>query len=117
MQEVGADREMRQKINVYKRQEGASNLDEEMVDLEQDDDDDQQVKLDELLDGLALDSGPDLDEDGDYYSQGWSPEGERAAKDGIGYFGREAARVVQQNESAVPVTGNQFSKEFILDDH
>jgi len=89
-----------------------------------DDDDDQEVKLDELLDGLVLDEGPDkgdrpnsdgdleVDEDGELFGL---EEGEKAAKDGINYVGREAARQMKDKDGAVPAStfGEQYDvKDF-----
>jgi len=98
-------------------------------DDDDDDEDDQQVQLDELLDGLVLDDGPDKpdanaaamkkdvdeDDDEDFWAMGalGAEEGEKAAKDGITYVGREEARQVRDKESAVPVSGNAFGKDFM----
>lgn len=105
MQEVEADREMRLNINLY-RSETAKSLpvdrgamsvsDEER----EEDEDDQQVKLDELLEGLALDAGPDVPEVDDVHEV---EEGQRAQNDGISYVAREAARSVRVKDVAVPV--------------
>ena len=105
-----------------------------------DDEDDQEVKLDELLDGLVLDSGPDAEDmiagntAGAGANAAISPpqgqqqqdheeamieeffaEGEKAAKDGIAYVGRDDARHLRDKETAVPLS--EFGKEFaFLDD-
>jgi nonsense-mediated mRNA decay protein 3 len=122
MQEVEADREMRQNINLYrsgptKKQPSTTAGDDEHENAEEDDhDDDQQVKLDELLDGLALDAGPDEDlvdapqPDGGDGGQVEFEEGKRALKDGISYVDREAGRAVRGKEVAihVPSLGDGF---------
>mmetsp|Transcript_18278 Transcript_18278/g.25358 ORF Transcript_18278/g.25358 Transcript_18278/m.25358 type:complete len:633 (+) Transcript_18278:85-1983(+) len=95
------------------------------------DDDDQQVQLDELLDGLVLDDGPDKpdakaaalkkdgggddDDDEKFWEMGAiaGEEGDKAAKDGLTYVGREEARQVRDKESAVPVSGNAFGQDFM----
>jgi nonsense-mediated mRNA decay protein 3 len=111
MQEVEADREMRQNINLYrsglaKKPYSMTTSDNENEDAVEDDDD-QQVKLDELLDGLALDATPDVDlpdpplnaEDDHLEFE----EGRRALRDGISYVDREAARSVRGKEVAIHV--------------
>ncbi len=139
MQEVEADREMRNNMNLYKNEallakqvvktaSANKNVDEE------EDEDDIQVKLEELLDGLDLDAEPDKpsvkssdkkkktknndeDED-DTMDQGdfMLEEGQKAAQDGIAYVGREEARRVKQKDVAVPVPGNAFGMDYDLKD-
>ena len=127
LQEVEADKEMRSRMNLYKSEYIARKLvnnEEIKVEGEADDDesiDDQEVRLDELLDGLVLDGGTDSqanglekvmemeeDENGDVLLE----EGERAAKDGLGFIQKDDARNMQTKEAAVPV-GNSFDKEFM----
>ena len=127
MQEVEADREMRHNMNLYKSgvvKQKSDGLDQEgqgsSGDHEDDDeDDDQKIRLEELLDALALDAGPDDDMDDDDEGNGVGvvyEEGEKAAKDGINYVGREAARSVRDKEAAVPVSGGALDKELTFDD-
>jgi nonsense-mediated mRNA decay protein 3 len=114
MQEVEADKEMRHNINLYKSEMALKKKqpDEEVEggsddDLDEDEDeDDQKVQIDELLDGLCLDAGPDPQEavgDVDEFNE-LLMEGEKAAKDGITYVAREDARNVQAKDVATPVT-------------
>lgn len=132
MQEVEADRDMRTNINLYKSdiiaaksvQTGDCDMnDEDNENAENDDDeDDQQVKLEELLDRLALDTPPDEpdimdkhvgaddDDDDDDFGLHQVVEGEKAAKDGLKYVGKEQSRSVQSKDIAVPVSN--LSKEF-----
>jgi nonsense-mediated mRNA decay protein 3 len=144
LREVEADKEMRSQMNLYKseqlkKQKSAEDAMKEedaddtkkatqtkarhetnTDDDDDDEEDDQEVKLDELLDGLVLDEGPDqedqpgdnLDDDGEFFGL---EEGEKAAKDGIKYVGREAARQVKAKEGAVPASsfGAQYDvKDF-----
>jgi len=123
LREVEADKEMRRNMNLYKSELLAKKKAEddggEGVDANEneddDDDDDQQVRLDELLDGLVLDDGPDkvmegaTDADGMQYFE----EGDKAAKDGIAYSGRDEARQMENKDAAVPVSGNVFGKEYM----
>jgi nonsense-mediated mRNA decay protein 3 len=114
MQEVEADKDMRQNMNLYQNEYIKKKAEEEQDDEE--DEDDQQVALDELLDGLALKSGPDLEaepkaepmaaEDIQFFA-----EGEKAAKDGIKYVSREDARNIRDKETAVHISG-ELAKEF-----
>jgi nonsense-mediated mRNA decay protein 3 len=121
LREVEADKEMRINMNLYKTEIAMKKLEGgENASVDEDDDDDQQVKLDELLDGLVLDDGPDkdmkdveLDEDllwGGIDQIGMLEEGEKAAKDGIAYTGREDAQNVKEKDSAMPVQsfGQQY---------
>lgn len=121
MQEVEADKDMRANMNLYKSEyvakkiEGDEVDDEEDNDDDEDDDDDQKVTLDELLDGLALDDGPDIQdqavaaataEGGDSViddSMFTFVEGEKAMKDGITYIPREDARHVKNKDTPVPI--------------
>lgn len=121
LREVEADKEMRLNMNLYKT--------EVAMKMEDDDDnksttpdyeDDQKVRLDELLDGLVLDDGPDkkmkdfeINEDlpwGGIDQHGILEEGEKAAKDGITYAGREESQNIKDKDSAMPVQsfGDQF---------
>jgi len=129
LRELEADREMRDRVNLYKHEEVIKKK-EQAGDLEADDDadvDDQKIRLDELLDGLALDQGPDVgaagqqdqdmqpqfDEDQPYGGQyDFSvEEGARARQDGIGFIDRDTK--VEQKTVAVPV--QQFGTEFMKD--
>ena len=124
MQEVEADREMRSQMNLYKQDMVAKkgNDEDAMNDGNQeeddDDEDDQQIKLDELLDNLVLDAGPDDENDqqaeievdnSTYYMS--RQEGEKAAKDGIGYVGRDAARQIQNKDTAI--AKESFDEDFM----
>jgi hypothetical protein len=82
-------------------------------DDDDDDSDDQRVRLEELLDGLALDDGPDaIDINLDVNDNGLldQEEGTRATRDGITYVGREDSRRVQNKDVARAVS--QFGQEF-----
>jgi nonsense-mediated mRNA decay protein 3 len=129
MQEVEADKEMRQNMNVYrsetfkKAEENPESMDTEVGaeadgddDDDDDDDDDQKIHLDELLDGLALDAGPDPEpmiaaEEGEVDFV----EGERAKKDGITYVARGDARLVRERDTAVPVADGVLGEEYNFD--
>ncbi len=119
MREVEADKEMRSQMNLYKSEQLKIKTVEQNDDAmkEEDDEeeeDDQEIKLDELLDGLAMDAGPDEEDDQaaeEFFGQ---EEGEKAAKDGINYVGREEARQVRDKEGAVPQS--EFGKNFELKD-
>jgi len=122
--EMDADKEMRAAINLYKEDIKSKKTDECEVTMEEepdaDVDDDQEVKLEELLDGLALDKGPD----GELAAANPVPlaaeeifaatveEGERAARDGLTYIGRDSAKQIPDKESAVPVDGTKFGTQF-----
>ena len=85
-------------------------------DDDDDDDDDQKIRLEELLDGLALDAGPDPEpmiaaEEGEVDFV----EGERAKKDGITYVARDAARLVRDRDTAVPVANGVLGEEYNYD--
>jgi nonsense-mediated mRNA decay protein 3 len=126
MQEVEADKDMRLSMNLYKNEHvKRKSSEEEQNDDEEDDDDDQKINLDELLDELNLDDGPDNedeDEDiagvadggsnnGTFFTSPTGQVGITAARDGISYVNREAARTIRDKESAVPITGG-LGKEF-----
>lgn len=123
MREVEADRDMRSQMNLYKSELLKKKRKEEddstaMVDTneENDDegDDDQEVKLDELLDALVLDQGPDPEDVASAAIEDQVlEEGEKAAKDGIGYVGRDEARQVKNKEGAVPQA--EFGKQYEFD--
>jgi nonsense-mediated mRNA decay protein 3 len=137
MREVEADRDMRNHMNLYKteialKKKNADDMtmDDAVEDKkdptpqidDDDDEDDQEVKLDELLDGLVLDAKPDnappgeaVADDVPWEMQEGIEEGEKAAKDGITYVGRDQARQVNDKDAAapVPVFGQEFmGKEF-----
>jgi len=81
-----------------------------------DDEDDQKITLDELLDNLVLDKPDDaeIDDDDMADTEGvFTFDGERAAKDNIGYVGRSDALNIAAKETAVPVAGNTWGKEFM----
>lgn len=111
MQELEADREMRTRVNIYKSNTvGSRNVEDE------DEDDDQKVTLDELLDNLVLESKPDeveMDEDGmgDNLPV-FITDGERAARDNLGYVGRDEALGIMPKETATAVSGG-WGKEFM----
>lgn len=118
MREVEADKGMRLQMNLYKSQQTKEKKpDEEDADMGDDDDsdDDQEVKLEELLDGLVMDSGPDpedeIEEEEEFFGY---EEGEKAAKDGIKYVGREEARQMSEKGAAVPQSS--FGKEYDMKD-
>jgi len=126
MREVEADREMRSQMNLYKsellaKKDVRVNSDELVKDVgdeniqDNEDEDDQEVKLEELLDGLVMDDGPDPEDAGDLHVQEeFGMEGEKAAKDGISYVGREEARQVKDKDGAVPQS--VFGKQYDLKD-
>ena len=124
LREVEADKEMRINMNLYKteialQKEKEANTKGNDDDDEEDFDDDQQVRLDELLDGLVLDDDNDkemkdieLNEDLPWGGVGYFVEdGEKAAKDGIAYTGREDSQNIKQKDPAMPV--DSFSKQFV----
>jgi nonsense-mediated mRNA decay protein 3 len=123
MREVEADKEMRAQMNLYKseiltkeKQDGViEGMQEDVVADDDDDEDDQEIKLEELLDGLVMDAGPDEEETAEEEETfvGYE-EGEKAAKDGINYVGREEARQVRAREVAIPQSS--FGKDFDLKD-
>jgi len=116
MREVEADRDMRDQMNLYKseifkQQENERESNDAMVNEDNDDDDDQEIKLEELLDGLQMNDGPDQEDDlSDNIEEFGVEEGEKAAKDGIHYVGREESRLVKDKEGAIPQSS--FGKEY-----
>lgn len=119
MREVEADKGMRSNMNLYKSTKVAKPIpaaeDTEMANNGDDDEDDQEVQLDELLDGLVVDGGPDPgDEIGDEADLVEYEEGEKAAKDGIKYVGRDEARQMRDKDSALPKSS--FGKEYDMKD-
>lgn len=121
LREVEADKEMRINMNLYKtevaiKQEQGIEMNDD--DNEDDNDDDQQVKLDELLDGLVIDDDNDKEMENKELDEGltWGAvgqiieEGEKAAKDGISFTGREDALHMKSKDAAMPV--DSFSKQF-----
>lgn len=129
MREVEADKEMRLQMNLYKsdaikkkkrggHDECCGKTECEDVPMENDDEDsedDQEVQLEELLDNLAVDSGPDPEDNPENQEAFIAyDEGEKAAQDGIRYVGRDEARNMKEKESAVPTTA--FSDEYDLSD-
>merc|ERR1712100_730247 len=113
MREVEADRGMRSQMNLYKSEQiDKKKTEDGDTDMANDDDeeDDQEVKLEELLEGLVVESGPDPEDDvGEEEFFGYE-EGEKAAKDGIKYVGREEARQMREKEAAVPKS--TFGQEY-----
>ena len=116
MQELEADREMRTRVNIYKSDAVAKKVHEDGND-EDEDEDDQKITLDELLDGLVLDSKPDADDEmGEEPVIGPSGElligeGERAATDNIAYVGRDEALHMAAKDSATHVS--EWGKDFM----
>ena len=112
MQEVEADKEMRSQMNLYKSEYVKKKPIEPTSEMEngEEDEDDQQIKLDELLDGLVLDAPPDGEDFVEGTFDEYLEQGEKAAKDGIAYVGREDARNVRDKEAAIPASS--FGKEF-----
>ena len=87
LREIEADRDMRQTMNLYKKvvlepssQCKFGRVDQELSGDKNDEEDDQQIRLEELLDGLALDHGPD-----DYMETGAAIGDER-----VEHFGEQA---------------------------
>jgi len=79
--------------------------------IDDDDVDDQEIMLEELLDGLDMDDGPDPeDATQEEIEQPLLEEGEKAAKDGINYVGREDSRLVKDKGGAIPQAS--FGKEY-----
>jgi nonsense-mediated mRNA decay protein 3 len=124
MREVEADKDMRAQMNLYKsemlkKKAGTDAMDEDNGedqekngdnDDDDEDDDDQEIKLNELLDGLVLDSEPDKEGFDEDTFEEYLMEGEKAAKDGIKYVGREESRNVREKDVAVATS--EFSKEY-----
>mmetsp|Transcript_25379 Transcript_25379/g.54571 ORF Transcript_25379/g.54571 Transcript_25379/m.54571 type:complete len:627 (-) Transcript_25379:76-1956(-) len=132
MQELEADKEMRTRVNVYKSDIAVSKKNEDdQDDNEEDEDDDQKITLDELLDNLVLDTKPDPKDDAAMQLLGdagdatlgagqeannmtmFVTDGERAAKDNIGYVGRDDALNMQAKDTAIAVEGNVWGKDFM----
>lgn len=94
MREIEADKEMRTLINVYQSGMNIKDVDEA------DEDDDQQIKMNELLDQLIIDKPPDSNDDPVNIDTGLNEDweyrqyvdGDKAKKDGISYVGKEDAR-------------------------
>ncbi|KAG7346872.1 NMD3 family protein [Nitzschia inconspicua] len=121
MREVEADRDMRSQINLYKSELLKKKNDKSNPDVmsdvvennDEEDEDDQEVKLDELLDALAMD-GPDPEDIGNVEVEvSGFEEGGKAAMDGIAYVGREEARQIKDKEGAVPQA--EFRKHYDFD--
>lgn len=118
MREVEADREMRDQMNLYKSEllkkkesENDSTMDEDKDnETINDDDDDQGIQLEELLDGLVMDDGPDPEDVLPADIKEIVEEGEKAAQDGIEYVGREDSRLVKDKEGAIPLSS--FGEEY-----
>jgi len=128
LREIEADKEMRSQMNLYKSkfavQKNKTDGNDANTDMEDDYGnesdsesmaDDQEVKLDELLDGLVLDVGPDSTKLPENQPNNSEPdilfEGQRASKDGIGFIEQEEARNLQLKETATLIP--QFGKEFM----
>ena len=121
MREVEGDRELRDQMNLYKsdflKQKEAENNGDDLAMKDSgdngydDDEDDQEITLEELLDGLVMDDGPDPEDaiPGDLEEFGVE-EGERAAQDGINYVGREESRLVKDKDGAIPQSS--FAQEY-----
>jgi len=110
MQEVEADKDMRQQMNIYKNNRRKKASDDDMLDSD-DENDDQRIQLEELLDGLDLDSPPDAAVPMNATEDVIFVEGEKAAKDGLKYLKRDEAARLKDKESAFPVTGG-LAEEF-----
>jgi len=113
MQEVEADRDMRQRINLYKNKDFKIDENVTMEDEDSEDDDDQKVDLEDILDNLQLNAGPDSDMNS-VNSADLQMEGDKAREDGIAYVGREESQQVRAKDIAQPVL--EFGKEFKLSD-
>jgi len=132
LRELESDKEMRSHINLFKSkvrfedkhvETGQNAVDTCIGETEEEDienEDDQKVTLDELLDGLVLDGGPDMKNSGINEERYWDgfgnsnyAEGEKASKDGISYAGRYEVRHFKEKQPATPVDGNIFGKEFL----
>jgi nonsense-mediated mRNA decay protein 3 len=121
MREVEADRDMRSQMNLYKseilkKKAQCDKMEEDRAETskdggDDDSDDDQEIKLEELLDGLVVDDGPDPEDAGNTNLGTFEmQEGDKAAKDGINYVGREESRQVRDKDSAVPQA--TFGKQY-----
>lgn len=118
LREIEADREMRNNMNLYKSEallkKQNDDKDEDMETYNDDDEDDQEVKLEELLDGMVLDKpdeGTDESAEDNIAAMPFM-EGEKAAKDGLSYASREMAASIKDKDSAAAV-GDTFGKQFI----
>lgn len=112
MQEIEADKEMRLNVNLYKSNK-LQKRDQMHLGYDEDEDDDQQIKLEELLEGLALDSKPDEPEDFILMTEdriGYA-EGASAAKDGLNYVSQEESRHVRDKDVAFRVSA--MGKDFL----
>lgn len=116
MREVEADKEMRTQMNLYKsdvlkKKKKCDDCNKMIDDDDEGSEDDQEIRLEELLENLVMDSGPDPEDvpENEPAFVGYE-EGEKAAKDGIRYVGREEARTLKQKEAAVPAAA--FSAEY-----
>ncbi|GMH50260.1 hypothetical protein TrVE_jg7954 [Triparma verrucosa] len=126
LRELESDREMRERVNLYKLSEAKKRTSSSDSESENEEDD-QKVQLEELLDSLDLDSKPDADdqmvvggvpvtlpdfnEDLAYGGQvglAWE-EGARANQDGIGFIDRDE----KVEDKTQPVMVQQFGKEFM----
>lgn len=112
MQEVEADKDMRLKMNIYKSEalkkiKAKYEANKDNVCSDDEDEDDQQIKLDELIDDLALDVGPDDDDSPSLILT----EGRLAAQQGLDFVSQEEARLVRERDTAKPVPslGEEFS--------
>jgi nonsense-mediated mRNA decay protein 3 len=119
MREVEADKEMRSQMNLYKSEQAKKKVDpaEDDADMKNEDDDgedDQEVKLEELLDGLVVEEGPDEEDAIAVEEQTVFEEGEKAAKDGINFVGREEARLMREKDGAT--AQSTFGKEYDMKD-
>jgi len=123
MREVEADRDMRSQMNLYKSQQLKKKAEANEMDTNDDgaddeeDEDDQEVKLEELLDGLVVDDGPDEEDAAaaaDTVEEVFFEEGERAAKDGLKFVGRDEARELREKEGAIATS--TFGKNFEVKD-
>lgn len=138
LQELEADKDMRTMVNIFKKDVVVSKDDEDNQDDEEmNEDDDQKITLDELLDNLVLDTKPDAP-DVSQLMQSEAPlgaedavlgagqeqnnmtmfvtDGERAAKDNLGYVGRDDALNMQARDTATVVDGNVWGKDFMQKD-
>lgn len=128
MQELEADKDMRTRVNIFKADIAVSKKHED-----ENEEDDQKITLDELLDNLVLDAKPDPIDTSQLMQSEATPgadavlgagqeennmmmfvtDGERAAKDNIGYVGRDDALNMQSKDTATVVDGNVWGKDFM----
>jgi len=115
MQELEADREMRMRVNIYKSEVAGSKKAEDNEDCvsEEDNEDDQKITLDELLDNLVLASKPEMDDEAIIEDTRLERGSSSAAKDSMGYVGRDEALNIQTKGTAVPVVGNVWGVDFL----